>query len=73
MPRAGRGINLLPRFIASFDQVVTGNKMKSYGDLASADERAKTIAVLEETGANDWLRGRDPVSSAIASRRSSQP
>jgi cytochrome c len=42
----------LDRFIANPDQVVTGNKMKPYGGLASADERAKIIAFLEENGAN---------------------
>ena len=42
----------LDRFIANPDQVVAGNKMKPYGGLASADERAKIIAFLEENGAN---------------------
>jgi cytochrome c len=38
----------LDRFIANPDQVVSGNKMKPYGGLASADERAKIIAFLDE-------------------------
>jgi cytochrome c len=37
----------LDRFIANPDQVVTGNKMKPYGGLTSAEERAKIIAFLE--------------------------
>jgi cytochrome c len=37
----------LDRFIANPDQVVSGNKMKPYGGLASAEERAKIIAFLE--------------------------
>jgi cytochrome c len=37
----------LDRFIANPDQVVRGNKMKPYGGLTSAEERAKIIAVLE--------------------------
>ena len=42
----------LDRFIANPDQVVSGNKMKPYGGLASADERAKIIAFLEAKGGN---------------------
>ena len=34
----------LDRFIANPDQVVPGNKMKPYGGLTSAEERAKIIA-----------------------------
>jgi cytochrome c len=34
-------------FIANLDQVVSGNKMKPYGGLTSAEERAKIIAVLK--------------------------
>src|SRR5262249_44216514 len=37
----------LDRFIANPDQIVSGNKMKPYGGLASAEERAKIIAFLE--------------------------
>ena len=37
----------LDHFIANPDQVVSGNKMKPYGGLASAEERAKIIAFLE--------------------------
>jgi len=37
----------LDRFIANPDQVVSGNNMKPYGGLASAEERAKIIAYLE--------------------------
>jgi cytochrome c len=37
----------LDRFIANPDQVVSGNNMKPYGGLASAEERAKIIAFLE--------------------------
>ena len=42
----------LDRFIANPDQVVSGNNMKPYGGLASADERAKIIAFLEAKGGN---------------------
>jgi cytochrome c len=37
----------LDRFIANPDQVVSGHKMKPYGGLNSAEERAKIIAFLE--------------------------
>jgi cytochrome c len=37
----------LDRFITDPDAVVTGNKMKPYGGLASADDRAKVIGFLE--------------------------
>lgn len=40
----------LDRFIASPEQVVSGNKMKPYGGLASAEERAKIVAFLEANG-----------------------
>jgi cytochrome c len=40
----------LDRFIANPDQMVSGNKMKPYGGLASAEERAKIIAFLEANG-----------------------
>ena len=40
----------LDRFIANPDQVVSGNKMKPYGGLTSAEERAKIIAFLEAKG-----------------------
>ena len=40
----------LDRFIANPDQVVPGNKMKPYGGLTSAEERAKIIAFLESNG-----------------------
>ena len=42
----------LDRFIANPDQVVSGNKMKPYGGLASAEERTKIIAFLEADGGN---------------------
>ena len=42
----------LDRFIANPDQVVSGNKMKPYGGLASAGDRAKIIAFLEAKGGN---------------------
>jgi len=37
----------LDRFIANPDQMVPGNRMKPYGGLTSAEERAKIIAFLE--------------------------
>jgi cytochrome c len=37
----------LDRFIANPDQVVPVNRMKPYGGLTSAEERAKIIAYLE--------------------------
>jgi cytochrome c len=37
----------LDRFIANPDQVVPGNRMKPYGGLTSAEERAKIIAFLQ--------------------------
>jgi cytochrome c len=40
----------LDKFIASPDQVVSGHKMKPYGGLTSADDRAKIVAYLEESG-----------------------
>jgi cytochrome c len=40
----------LDKFIASPDQVVSGHKMKPYGGVASADDRAKIVAYLEESG-----------------------
>ena len=40
----------LDRFIANPDAVVSGNNMKPYGGIASADERAKIIAFLEAAG-----------------------
>jgi cytochrome c len=42
----------LDRFIANPDQVVSGNSMKPYGGLNSAEERAKIIAFLEANGRN---------------------
>jgi cytochrome c len=42
----------LDRFIANPDQVVSGNSMKPYGGLSSAEERAKIIAFLEANGGN---------------------
>ena len=42
----------LDRFIANPDQVVPGNKMKPYGGLTSAEERAKIIAFLEANSGN---------------------
>jgi cytochrome c len=40
----------LDRFIANPDQVVSGNNMKPYGGLTSAQERANIIAYLEANG-----------------------
>src|ERR1700752_3602868 len=40
----------LDRFIANPDQVVSGNSMKPYGGLSSAEERAKIVAFLEANG-----------------------
>jgi len=40
----------LDRFIANPDQVVSGNNMKPYGGLASADDRTKIIGYLEQSG-----------------------
>jgi len=37
----------LDRFIANPDAVVSGNNMKPYGGIASAEERAKIVAFLE--------------------------
>jgi cytochrome c len=42
----------LDRFIANPDQVVSGHKMKPYGGIASADDRAKIIAFLETRSRN---------------------
>jgi cytochrome c len=42
----------LDRFIANPDQVVSGNSMKPYGGLNSAEERTKIIAFLEASGRN---------------------
>ena len=42
----------LDRFIANPDQVVSGNTMKPYGGLNSAEERAKIVAFLEASGGN---------------------
>lgn len=39
----------LDRFIAHPDEVVPNNRMKPFGGLASADERAKIIAFLRST------------------------
>ncbi len=40
----------LDRFIANPSAVVSGNNMKPYGGIASADERAKIVAFLEAAG-----------------------
>jgi cytochrome c len=37
----------LDRFMAQPDQVVSGNRMKPFGGVPSADERSKIIAFLE--------------------------
>ena len=37
----------LDRFITNPDEVVTGNNMKPFGGVASADDRAKIIAFLD--------------------------
>jgi cytochrome c len=42
----------LDRFIANPEQVVSGHKMKPYGGIASAEDRAKIIAFLETNGSN---------------------
>jgi len=39
----------LDKFIANPDQVVSGHKMKPYGGLNAADDRAKIVAYLEES------------------------
>ena len=41
----------LDRFMATLDAVVSGNSMKPYGGLASADDRAKIIAYLQSGAA----------------------
>jgi len=41
----------LDRFMATPDAVVSGNNMKPFGGVASADERAKVIAFLQAGGA----------------------
>ena len=41
----------LDRFMANPDAVVSGNTMKPYGGLASADDRAKIIAYLQSGAA----------------------
>jgi cytochrome c len=40
----------LDHFIADPDAVVGGNKMKPFGGIASADERARLIAYLKSAG-----------------------
>src|SRR5262249_57988707 len=40
----------LDRFIANPEQVVSGHKMKPYGGVASAQDRAKIIDFLETSG-----------------------
>jgi cytochrome c len=42
----------LDRFIANPQQVVSGHKMKPYGGIESAEDRAKIIAFLETSGSN---------------------
>jgi cytochrome c len=42
----------LDRFIENPDAVVSGNNMKPYGGLASAEDRAKIIAYLKAGGGN---------------------
>jgi cytochrome c len=41
----------LDRFMANPDAVVSGNSMKPYGGLASADDRAKIISFLQSGAA----------------------
>jgi cytochrome c len=41
----------LERFMANPDAVVSGNSMKPYGGLASAEDRAKIVAFLQSGGA----------------------
>ena len=43
----------LDRFIANPEQVVSGHKMKPYGGVASAEDRAKIIAFLETGGSSN--------------------
>jgi cytochrome c len=43
----------LDRFIANPEDVVPGNKMKPYGGLASADDRAKVVAFLRSLASGD--------------------
>lgn len=40
----------LDHFIANPDEVVPGNRMKPYGGIADADERAKIVAYLKAPG-----------------------
>jgi len=40
----------LDRFIANPEQVVAGHKMKPFGGIASAEDRARIIAFLETSG-----------------------
>ena len=40
----------LDRFIADPDAVVPNNNMKPYGGIASAEDRGKLIAYLEQAG-----------------------
>ena len=41
----------LDRFMTNPDALVSGNNMKPFGGVASADERAKVIAFLQASGA----------------------
>jgi cytochrome c len=43
----------LNRFIANPDDIVPGNKMKPYGGLASADDRAKVVTFLRSLASGD--------------------
>ena len=42
----------LDRFMANPDAVVSGNSMKPFGGLASADDRAKIIAYMQSGAAS---------------------
>jgi cytochrome c len=43
----------LDRFITNPDEMVPGNNMKPYGELASANDRAKVIAFLQSLAAGE--------------------
>jgi cytochrome c len=62
----------LDRFIANPDQVVPGNKMKPYGGLTSAEERAKIIAFLETDPSADFFPSISDFFSLAKHRRGNQ-
>ena len=56
----------LERFMANPDAVVSGNSMKPFSGLASADDRAKIVAFLQSAATRKWdgLRPTKPITSA---------